>query len=207
MHFTRCNFECIDLFVYLTHGFSNLVQLIACGFVTPAASGRSAPALWPGTEGGSSCCPRSHGACVLERWLPLSSSAMFRSPRRRLPSFDLGAFSLISSPMAQGIRSCATSGCRPTTRISRPIWRTLQFRGTDNNSSIPVGQTYVGQLLTHDISKDEISKLEKSFDPDALGNRVTPWIDLDVIYEHTGKTAERDLGRFRQAAARQRYRQ
>lgn len=67
-----------------------------------------------------------------------------------------------------------------------------QFRGTDNNSSIPVGHTYVGQLLTHDISKDEVTKLGKSFDPEAIDNRVTPWIDLDIIYNHAGKLAERD---------------
>lgn len=67
-----------------------------------------------------------------------------------------------------------------------------QFRGTDNNSRIPVGHTYVGQLLTHDIAKDEITKLGKTFEPDAIENRVTPWIDLDLVYEHAGKTAVRD---------------
>ncbi|MEM7044929.1 MAG: peroxidase family protein, partial [Pseudomonadota bacterium] len=67
-----------------------------------------------------------------------------------------------------------------------------QFRGTDNNSSIPVGHTYVGQLLTHDIAKDEVSKLDKTFEPEALDNRVTPWIDLDIIYAHGEKTAARD---------------
>lgn len=67
-----------------------------------------------------------------------------------------------------------------------------QFRGTDNNSSIPVGHTYVGQLLTHDISKDEITKLGQTFEPGAIDNRATPWIDLDIIYEHDGKKAVRD---------------
>ena len=67
-----------------------------------------------------------------------------------------------------------------------------QFRGTDNNSRIPVGHTYVGQLLTHDISKDEITKLGQTFEPAAVSNRATPWIDLDIIYEHDGKEAERD---------------
>ncbi len=67
-----------------------------------------------------------------------------------------------------------------------------QFRGTDNNSSIPVGHTYVGQLLTHDISKEEKTRLDGSFEPSEIGNSVTPWIDLDVIYEHAGKTADRD---------------
>ena len=67
-----------------------------------------------------------------------------------------------------------------------------QFRGTDNNSSIPVGHTYVGQLLTHDISKDNDTKIGKSFQPEAIANHASPWIDLDVIYEHDSKKAERD---------------
>ena len=67
-----------------------------------------------------------------------------------------------------------------------------QFRGTDNNTSVPVGHTYVGQLLTHDISKDNDTKLGRSFAPESVANHTTPWIDLDVIYEHDSKTAERD---------------
>jgi len=67
-----------------------------------------------------------------------------------------------------------------------------QFRGTDNNSRIPVGHTYVGQMLTHDISQDKDSKLGKQFAPDAIKNHSTPWIDLDIIYDYAGKQAERD---------------
>ena len=67
-----------------------------------------------------------------------------------------------------------------------------QFRGTDNNSSIPVGHTYVGQLLTHDMSKDEDTTLGQRFEPERISNRATPWIDLDVIYDHGGKLAIRD---------------
>ena len=67
-----------------------------------------------------------------------------------------------------------------------------QFRGTDNNSSIPVGHTYVGQLLAHDISKDNDTKVGRTFEPEAIANHVTPWIDLDVVYEHAGKLADRD---------------
>lgn len=67
-----------------------------------------------------------------------------------------------------------------------------QFRGTDNNSSIPVGHTYVGQFLTHDISKDNDTKIGKSFEPEAIANHTTPWIDLDIVYDHGDKLAERD---------------
>ncbi len=67
-----------------------------------------------------------------------------------------------------------------------------QFRGTDNNSSVPVGHTYVGQLLTHDISKDNDTKIGKSFRPEDVTNHATPWIDLDVVYDHGGVKAERD---------------
>ena len=67
-----------------------------------------------------------------------------------------------------------------------------QFRGTDNNSRIPVGHTYVGQLLTHDISQDKDSKLGKAFAPADIKNHSTPWIDLDVIYDYAGKKAVRD---------------
>lgn len=67
-----------------------------------------------------------------------------------------------------------------------------QFRGTDNNSRVPVGHTYVGQLLTHDISQDKDTKLGKRFDPDTIKNHSTPWIDLDILYDYAGKQAERD---------------
>ncbi len=67
-----------------------------------------------------------------------------------------------------------------------------QFRGTDNNSRIPVGHTYVGQLLTHDISQDKDTKLDRQFTPGDIKNHSTPWIDLDVVYDYAGKPAERD---------------
>lgn len=67
-----------------------------------------------------------------------------------------------------------------------------QFRGTDNNSRVPVGQTYVGQLLTHDISQDKDSKLGKQLTPSEIKNFSTPWIDLDMLYDYAGKQAERD---------------
>lgn len=67
-----------------------------------------------------------------------------------------------------------------------------QFRGTDNNSRVPIGHTYVGQLLTHDISQDKDSKLGERFEPREMKNHSTPWIDLDVIYDYEGKLAHRD---------------
>ncbi len=67
-----------------------------------------------------------------------------------------------------------------------------QFRGTDNNSRVPVGHTYVGQLLTHDISQDKDTKLDRQFSPGDIKNHSTPWIDLDVVYNYAGRPAERD---------------
>ncbi|MEM9439744.1 MAG: peroxidase family protein [Pseudomonadota bacterium] len=67
-----------------------------------------------------------------------------------------------------------------------------QFRGTDNNSRIPVGHTYVGQLLTHDMSQDKDTKLDRQFTPSAIKNHSTPWIDLDIIYNYAGQPAEKD---------------
>ncbi len=68
-----------------------------------------------------------------------------------------------------------------------------QFRGTDNNSRIPVGQTYVGQLLTHEIAQDKDTKLGQPCEPETITNHSTPWIDLDIIYDYGGKKAQRDL--------------
>ncbi len=67
-----------------------------------------------------------------------------------------------------------------------------QFRGTDNNAEQEVGYTYLGQILTHDISLDLDSKLGESNDPTTIRNRATPWLDLDTIYEHDGNAAPRD---------------
>jgi len=67
-----------------------------------------------------------------------------------------------------------------------------QFRGTDNNSRIAIGHTYVGQLLTHDISQDKETKLGKKFTPSDVKNHSTPWIDLDIVYDYAGKSAVRD---------------
>ncbi|MBE9118045.1 hypothetical protein IQ249_19295 [Lusitaniella coriacea LEGE 07157] len=66
-----------------------------------------------------------------------------------------------------------------------------QVRGTDNNSSIPVGLTYVGQLLTHDMSLDDTSQLGESNQPRRISNRATPWLDLDTIYKFNGVKAPR----------------
>jgi hypothetical protein len=50
------------------------------------------------------------------------------------------------------------------------------------NSSIPVGYTYLGQFIDHDITFDPASKLQRDNDPNALNNFRTPRYDLDSVY-------------------------
>ncbi|EDY82246.1 Animal haem peroxidase superfamily [Verrucomicrobiia bacterium DG1235] len=67
-----------------------------------------------------------------------------------------------------------------------------QFRGTDNNSETVVGQTYIGQILAHDISVDRYSVLGQSNNAWELPNDATPWLDLDTLYEFDGIQAPRE---------------
>ena len=67
-----------------------------------------------------------------------------------------------------------------------------QFRGTDNNAEQEAGYTYIGQILTHDLSLDADSILGQANDPGRIRNRSTPWLDLDTIYDHDGNAALRD---------------
>ncbi len=67
-----------------------------------------------------------------------------------------------------------------------------QFRGTDNNAEQEVGYTYLGQILTHDISLDLDSVLGQVNNPRRIRNRATPSLDLDTIYDFDGNEALRD---------------
>lgn len=81
----------------------------------------------------------------------------------------------------------------PSNDTSSPAYmEDSQFRGTDNNAEIEVGQTYVGQLLTHDISKDITSVIGETIEPRKIKNGVTPWIDLDTIYGSRQNKAARN---------------
>ena len=46
----------------------------------------------------------------------------------------------------------------------------------------PVGYTYLGQFIDHDITFDPVSSLQRQNDPDALHNFRTPRFDLDSVY-------------------------
>ncbi len=75
-----------------------------------------------------------------------------------------------------------------------------QVRGTDNNSANPVGHTYVGQLMTHDISLDDTSILGERNNPSRTPNRATPWLDLDTLYRFDRTRAKRDGSDFAKLA-------
>lgn len=81
----------------------------------------------------------------------------------------------------------------PSNDTGRPAYmEDSQFRGTDNNADIEVGQTYTGQLLAHDISIDLTSVLGETIKPRKIRNGSTPWIDLDTIYGFGKNKAARD---------------
>jgi len=53
---------------------------------------------------------------------------------------------------------------------------------TQFNSNIPVGYTYFGQFVDHDITFDPASSLMRKNDPNGLINFRTPRLDLDNVY-------------------------
>jgi len=63
--------------------------------------------------------------------------------------------------------------------MTEPPSRALdpQFDGT-----IPAGYTYFGQFVTHDLTFDPITSLQRRNDPNMLQNFRTPRFDLDSLY-------------------------
>lgn len=51
-----------------------------------------------------------------------------------------------------------------------------------DNDAIPVGYTYFGQFVDHDVTFDPVSSLARLNDPDRLVNFRTPRFDLDNVY-------------------------
>ncbi|WP_127792663.1 peroxidase family protein [Agromyces sp. LHK192] len=54
--------------------------------------------------------------------------------------------------------------------------------GAPPDSTIPVGYTYLGQFVDHDITFDPQSSLTRHNDPDGLQNFRSPRFDLDSLY-------------------------
>ncbi|HEY0140268.1 MAG TPA: heme peroxidase family protein [Thermoanaerobaculia bacterium] len=52
----------------------------------------------------------------------------------------------------------------------------------DNPSGLPVGFTFLGQFIDHDITFDPTSSLERQVDPEAVANFRTPTLELDNVY-------------------------
>jgi len=59
---------------------------------------------------------------------------------------------------------------------------TMFSRFSDFNYRTPAGYTYFGQFVTHDITYDPTSNLQRRNDPDKLRNFRTPRFDLDSLY-------------------------
>jgi len=70
----------------------------------------------------------------------------------------------------------------PQSRIDMFQIAQLMFEVKGEASEMPVGYTYLGQFLIHDISFDPTSINERSVDPEFLWNFRTPAIDLDSVY-------------------------
>ena len=52
----------------------------------------------------------------------------------------------------------------------------------DDNPNVPVGYTYFGQFIDHDLTFDPTSSLQRQNDPNKLRNFRTPRFDLDCVY-------------------------
>ena len=66
--------------------------------------------------------------------------------------------------------------------LSRVMLDTKPSSQDGDNTHIPVGYTYLGQFIDHDISFDPTSLQETLIDPQALRNFRTPQLDLDSLY-------------------------
>ncbi|MBK8567194.1 MAG: hypothetical protein IPN76_28685 [Saprospiraceae bacterium] len=63
------------------------------------------------------------------------------------------------------------------------VARTMfKIGGSDSESDMPAGYTYLGQFIIHDISFDPTSINERQVDPEFLWNFRTPALDLDSVY-------------------------
>jgi len=72
----------------------------------------------------------------------------------------------------------------------------------DLHPSLPAGYTYLGALITHDITFDPATVHQRQVDPDRLANSRTPALDLDCIYGRGPQDQpylyeEKDLAKFR----------
>jgi hypothetical protein len=59
---------------------------------------------------------------------------------------------------------------------------TVLRNGPLNSTTLPVGYTYFGQFIDHDITFDPASSLMRGNDPEGLLNHRTPRFDLDCVY-------------------------
>ena len=55
-------------------------------------------------------------------------------------------------------------------------------RETAPDSAIPVGFTYIGQSVDHDITLDVSSRLNAAVDAETVNNMRSPALDLDSVY-------------------------
>lgn len=82
---------------------------------------------------------------------------------------------------------------RPSATRQPAYMEDSQHRGTYNNASVAVGHTYVGQLLTHDLSFEQGSELlGRPVVASEVKNHSSPWLDLDTLYHHYNREALRD---------------
>src|ERR1700752_4749781 len=66
--------------------------------------------------------------------------------------------------------------------LSNAMLDTTPSSKEGDNPDVPVGYTYLGQFIDHDITFDPTSLREMLVDPLALRNFRTPKLDLDSLY-------------------------
>jgi hypothetical protein len=92
---------------------------------------------------------------------------------RNIPVFEHSPHNLAA--LAQTMIAPLNSSDREPVNLPAPLT-------TEENPLIPAGYTYFGQFVTHDITFDPASSLQRQNDPDSLYDFRTPRFDLDSLY-------------------------
>lgn len=139
----------------------------------PVGVAKPAPAPQPADPSSATGGNRFHGSA--KRDIVAPASPFFHGPFgrlfRQLPAWTPPGGD--DSAKGANIRTIADVMMEPEGQPDAPA---------GDNGTMPVGYTYFGQFVDHDITFDPASSLSRLNDPDRLVNFRTPRFDLDSLY-------------------------
>ncbi len=128
---------------------------------------------------------KQHGEPLLDKTVVAPLSPFYEGPYgrmfRNLPAYEprpenlapgIGWGSSVEEPALGYFEKIAETMAEPLSKAMDP-----QLDG-----QIEAGYTYLGQFVTHDITFDPVTSLQRRNDPNMLQNFRTPRFDLDSLY-------------------------